>query len=297
MSLPTKVRNAFANRAFAYRKKLARRLVIGSPRPEDPETFAASLNETQGLFVRWNAERLGISEAESLRRYAGSWHTVSGGHRGVGFEILMFLNQEIFSVFFGNDEKELFDTYRFHGHRDLLRQMIFPEPRFTPDHPVVAGLADRSEIDILDFGCGLAQRSRFLAAHLQRQGKRVRVHLADIPSVESEFLSWMGSNTDLDITFLPCTAANPIPDLPNCDVLVATEFFEHVTDPLAYFERFDRVLRPGGFLWTDVADHEEGFLHVCPQLGDLRATLAERNYASLETHVLYRKGAPAPGTA
>ncbi len=289
MGITRRVRNAVSGRAFTVRKKLVRRLVTGSPARRTPAEFAASLNVTQRLFVRWNAERLGVTEEESLRRYQYSWELVDGGHRGIGFEILMYLSQEIYSVFFGNGPAELFDTYRFHGHRDLLRQMIFPEPALDADHPAVAAVADRAEVAILDFGCGLAQRSRFLARFLRGRGVAARVYLADIPSVESEFLEWVGANTDEDLVFLPCSRGTPIPELPACDVIVATEFFEHVDDPLTYFGRFDEKLRSGGILWTDVADHEEGFLHLTPRLGPLREEMARRGYRAIEPHVLYRK--------
>lgn len=289
MSIVRKIRNRASGRLFTWRKRLLRRVTVGSPGKTDLAAFAASLNRTQRLFVRWNAARLGISEQDSLRRYHYSWQAVADGHQGARFELFMYLNQEIFSVFFGNREEELFETYRFHGYRDLLRKLVMPEPAFTVNHPVVQGLADRGEIQILDFGCGLAQRARALAEFLQTSGKRVRLALADIPSVEAEFLEWMGDNTEMEITVLPCTRETPIPELPECDVIIATEFFEHVNDPLTYFRKFDERLRTGGFLWTDVADHEEGFLHVCPQLGALRAEIAARGYKEIQRNVLFRK--------
>ena len=82
MGLLAKIRNAITIRGFVYRKKLIRRLVVGSPAKVDDATFATSFNRTQKLFVKWNADRLGVTEAESLSRYNYSWHTVSGGHRG-----------------------------------------------------------------------------------------------------------------------------------------------------------------------------------------------------------------------
>lgn len=290
MSLFRKVSRALEARAFNTRKKVARRLILGPEGRNRQSPPSAPFNRTQELFIRWNAERLGLTLEESRRRYLQSWNTVSGGHRGVGFEIFMYLNQEIFSVFFGNNDDELFDTYNFHGYRDLLRQMIFPEPEFGPGHPVVTGLEDLQEISILDFGCGLAQRSRFLADYLKGQGKQVRLYLADIPSIAEPFLVWMGEQSDVETVFLPCTRENPIPAIPECHVLVATEFFEHVSNPVEYFHRFDEKLQAKGFLWTDVADHEEGFLHVSPDLSELRGVLAERGYVDIEPHVILRKG-------
>ena len=58
----------------------------------------------------------------------------------------------------------------------------------------------------------------------------------------------------------------PIPALPGIDMCFTTEFFEHVHDPLPYFERIHGKLARGGLLVTGVMDHHAGFLHVSPQL-------------------------------
>lgn len=289
MSFFNRVYGAIAYRLFNLKKRLLLRLVVGRKKRGDRSIPTEPLNKTQELFVQWNAERLGISHEESMSRYLHSWNVTAGGHRGAGFELFLYLNQEIFSVFFGNSADELYDTYKFHEYRDLLRQMVFPEPDFGPDHPIVQGLEGLQEICILDFGCGMAQRSRSLAEYLQGQGKKVRLHLADIPTIADSFLIWIGENTNLDLEFLPCTKDNLTPELPYFHVLVATEFFEHVSNPIKYFHYFDDKLQPGGFLWTNVADHEEGFLHVSPELIDLRAELKNRGYRNLEPHVILQK--------
>ncbi len=81
----------------------------------------------------------------------------------------------------------------------------------------------------------------------------------------------------------------PIPEIPECDICQATEFFEHVHDPVAYFDSIDAKLRSGGLLVTGVMDHHADFLHVSPSLHALRDRLAARGYTELVPHRVLRR--------
>jgi len=83
----------------------------------------------------------------------------------------------------------------------------------------------------------------------------------------------------------------PIPALPRCDVCFATEFFEHVYDPVAYLDRFHQALNSGGLLITDVSDHESEFMHVSPKLERLRQRIAELGFEEIRPLTLFRKTA------
>ena len=93
------------------------------------------------------------------------------------------------------------------------------------------------------------------------------------------------------MTFLDCSIEVPIPSLPSFDVLIATEFFEHVHDPLSYFDRFNDKLAPGGLMLTQLDDHHDEFMHVCPDLRDLRERVRQHGYAEIDRRRLYRKPA------
>jgi hypothetical protein len=176
----------------------------------------------------------------------------------------------------------------------FLMMLGYLEPTWDEDQPVVRALTGRSgrdEIVIADFGCGLAQHSRTLAAHLVRQGARVRLVLADSPTLRKDFLLWLGAKTNIPTTFLDCTPETPAPKLPACDVLVATEFFEHVHDPLMYFERFNAALRVDGLLITHLADVAREYMHVCTDLGPLRNRIRSLGYEEIQSRRLYRKTA------
>jgi 2-polyprenyl-3-methyl-5-hydroxy-6-metoxy-1,4-benzoquinol methylase len=254
-----------------------------------PDRQAAGLTRTQEMFLQWNADRLGISLEESARRYAASWAVLPGGHSGRAFGRFNGTAHEVFRVFFDDNATEIFDTYRYHGPMHFLVMLTYPEPKWSATDLIVKELSKRPQVSILDFGCGLAQQSRTLAEYLHNHGIKVSLTLADIPTLRQEFLVWWGRHTGIPTTFLPCTGATPIPELPEHDLCQTTEFFEHVHDPVAYFDRIDAKLARGGLLVTGTMDHHADFMHVSPKLGLLRARIAERGYEVLVAERILRK--------
>ena len=254
-----------------------------------PDRHAEGMTRTQEAFVQWNAERLGIPIEESMRRYAASSAVLPGGHGGGEFGKFNGIAHEVFRVFFEDSATEVFDTYRYHGPMHFLVMLTYPEPMWAASDLIVKELSKRTEVSILDFGCGLAQQSRTLAVYLRDHGLKVRLTLADVPTLRADFLTWWGTHVGIPTTFLHCTLATPIPDLPECDLCQATEFFEHVHDPVVYFDRFDEKLSHGGLLVTGIMDHHADFMHVSPQLGALRTRIANRGYETLVTNRVLRK--------
>lgn len=264
--------------------KLGRFLPNGSNPPPSP-----GLNDTQRMFIRWNAERLGIPEEESGRRFAMSMGAVKGGLSGTEYRAFNKLSYDIFQVFCNDSAKEIYAAYKMHGPMHFLRMLSYKEPVWNDEDTMVRKLLGRSRVDILDFGCGLAQRSRSLAAFLAKKGASVHLHLADIPTIRKDFLLWLGPKSGISIDFLDCTLENPIPDLPPCDLVLAIDFFEHVYDPVLYFERFDASMKGGSLIEADVADHEDEFMHVSPKLGKLRERIGSYGYKELIKSRLYEK--------
>jgi 2-polyprenyl-3-methyl-5-hydroxy-6-metoxy-1,4-benzoquinol methylase len=156
-------------------------------------------------------------------------------------------------------------------------------------HPVIRGLAQREDITILDFGCGLAQSSWSLARHLLENGKRVTLVLVDIPTIRKSFLLWMGERTGVPIGFLDCTPDIALPALPPCNVCIALDVFEHLHEPLRILRGLDAALLPGGFLVTDVKDHKPEFMHVSPDLTSLRRELEFLGYEEIRPSALFLK--------
>jgi cyclopropane fatty-acyl-phospholipid synthase-like methyltransferase len=241
------------------------------------------------MFLEWNAERLGIPLAESTRRYRSSLAVLPGGHTGRAFGKFNGVAHEIFRVFFDNRPQEMFDTYKYHGPMHFLVHLTYPEPQLAATDLIVKHLSKKSQVSILDFGCGLAQQSRTLAEYLHRNGVAVRLTLADVPTIAESFLLWWGRKSGIPTTFLACTNEVPIPELPECDYCQATEFFEHVYNPEDYFDRFDEKLVGGGLLITGIMDHFSDFMHVSPRLGGLRDRIRSRGYEVLVRDQVLRK--------
>jgi 2-polyprenyl-3-methyl-5-hydroxy-6-metoxy-1,4-benzoquinol methylase len=248
---------------------------------------------TQTMFQEWNAERLGISLEESRKRYVRSRRAFPRGHVGRGYRAFNDTAYEVLQVFFSDTPAEAFTAYVHHSPMHFLMMLGYKEPTREDNEPLIRALnatGKREKVSILDFGCGLAQQSRTLAANLIADGVQVSLTLADIPTLRKDFLVWLTKRMNIPTTFLECTAAAPIPDaLPPCDVLFATEFFEHVHDPMKYFERFHPLLSPGGIMITNLADHHEEFMHVSPNLKALRDRVASLGYVELAPSRLYRK--------
>lgn len=255
-----------------------------------PDRRASGMTRTQQMFLEWNAERLGISVEESKRRYAASSAVFPGGHVGRAFDKFNGNMHALFRVFFDDTRAEVFDTYQFLGPLHFLTFLTYPEPQWSQSDLIVKeAVHGRSRVSIMDFGCGLAHQSRALAQFLHDQGIAVTLTLADTATLRADFLTWWGKTVGIPTTFLPCTKSVPTPELPDMDVCFATEFFEHVHDPMPYFGHIDHKLADGGLLITGVMDHHAGFLHVHPQLQQLRLELQSRHYTELVTNRIFKK--------
>lgn len=248
-----------------------------------------TLNQTQTWFCEWNAERLGISHEESLRRYLHSLAAIPGGRRSAEFRLFNEFSHELFRPFADDSPGEVFEAYRFHAPLHFLTMLGYDEPAWSDDDPIVQGLPREGPVSILDYGCGLAQASRGLAALLRERGQAVRLALVDLPTIRRGFLSWIGERMGVEVENLDVTPETPIPELRECHVCFATEVFEHMYDPLPTFERIEQVIAPGGFLVTNVRDHHKEFMHVSPNLAALRERLDDLGYTALRPNQLFRK--------
>ena len=165
----------------------------GGACPELSPIFPASerpLTETQLSFVAWNAEKLNISQDESLSRYRDSLAAFPDGHAGRQYWAFNDKSYQVFRVFFDDTPGEIHAAYQFHAHMHFLRMLSYPDPKIH-DSDLPSLLNKRREVSILDFGCGLAHFSRALARWLRNRGTEVTLTLADIPTTRKEFLVWL----------------------------------------------------------------------------------------------------------
>lgn len=261
------------------------------PNDHDPvfARWKAGLTRTQHNFVAWNAERLGISLDRSYQRYFRSNNAVPSGLIGPEFRRLGNQMHELFSVLTDDSETEVFESYQFHARMHFLRMLAYPEPQFAVNNPLIAALKGRNPVRITDFGCGLAQVSRAVAARLAEDEIPVDLTLCDIPTLRKDFLIWMGAHGGIPTRFLDCTPDRPIPPLPPSDLFVITEVFEHLHDPIPYFDAIEASLSPGAILLTDVSDHEDEFFHVSPDLSVIRDRLNGGGFTTVRPNKVYVK--------
>lgn len=269
--------------------KLRTRLIGSITKFSTQGTNPKTLTNTQKSFVAWNAERLGISTKESQETYFASWSAIPGGHSGLDYRSFNDLSFKLFQVFLSNTGDEIYTAYQHHGLMHFLRMLSYSEPQWSANDLVVEHLGSYSTVDIVDYGCGLAQRSRSLANYLKDKGIVARLFLVDIPTIRKEFLLWLGAQSGIETNFLDCTVSSPIPALPDCDICIATEFFEHVYEPLKYFDHIHSVLRKDGILVTNISDHKREFVHVSPNLQSLRNRIHELNYDVLKKNKVFKK--------
>lgn len=254
--------------------------------PEQPQL---RLSQLQEMFCSWNAERLGISEAESRQRYERSWNVLAGGHRGPAYREFGAVSHDIYSVFWNDCENEMFAACKMHEYLHLLRMIAYAKPSWTDENVVVHELLKLPSVSIIDYGCGMAQSSMALAEFLKARNKEVRLTLVDIPSIVTDFLMWTTSRLGLDASFLGCTSESPLPKMPPCNIVIATEVFEHIHEPVQAFQELHTALAPGGFMVTDVSDHAEEFMHVSPNLAPLREEIKKLGYQEIEQNRIFRK--------
>src|SRR5512147_3114252 len=104
----------------AIRGLIERRVLRGEP--------PRRLNPWQEAFCVWNAERLGISVAESRNRFDCSWAALAGGHRGQSFKMHAHAQMELCRPFWGNTPEEIRLAYTAHEPLQFLRLLSYDEP-------------------------------------------------------------------------------------------------------------------------------------------------------------------------
>lgn len=247
------------------------------------------LNLWQEGFCEWNGQRLRIPLGDAVERYRRSWNAFPGGHAGEEFRHFCLQQENVFSVLADDTPQEVHQAYKLHSWLFLLRQIAQPVPTWHDGDPVLEGLSEDASPVIVDFGCGMAQAAISLSLALRERGVEPQLFLADLPTVRLEFVAWLCRRLGLDSVAAVCTVENPVPDLPRARLVIANEVFEHLHDPVSTFIRLDSALDSGGFLLTNVADHEPEFMHVSPDLSALRQRIAGRRYVELKPNLLFRK--------
>ncbi|CAN5627304.1 hypothetical protein BH23PSE1_BH23PSE1_11980 [soil metagenome] len=67
------------------------------------------------------------------------------------------------------------------------------------------------------------------------------------------------------------------------------------TIPVGYVEALDRLVAPGGVVFSNVKQHQKGLMHVSPNLSVARARLIALGYQELVPECVFAKPAHGAG--
>jgi SAM-dependent methyltransferase len=175
-----------------------------------------------------------------------SLYASAGSPNSVGFR------QHLDSCFAGRTSPGLLkgayeDAAMLYSMRLMLAferySMLVPYMAFLP-----SGAGPGSAIDVLDYGGGVSDIGLLLA------GRGARVTLCDLDDAKLSFAAWRYRVRGFELTTLPVTDPETLPVFPaeSYDLIVTTEIFEHLRDPLAALTNVARALRMGGCLFDSM---------------------------------------------
>jgi len=262
--------------------------------------YKADPNRLMTGFADWTANRLNISVVEARRRVDASNGLMVGGWAGDSYDSFMADSYKLFSPFVIDSPEEVMRSYMFHAPMEFLRYLSYPVADNYAWPGLDAGIAHliathsgESHIRIVDYGCGLAGSSFFIAEELRLQNKVVELWLFDVPTLRRHFLAWYCARYDgVRCILKDIIHADLPPSLPQeVHLVVATEVFEHLYPSAARLvaSNIVRALRAGGWLKTQLADHDSGFGHVTPKLDDVREHLLALGLREINHPFLYVK--------
>jgi hypothetical protein len=279
-----KVKNRWARYATKFDRYWNRHRIRTADR-----TRNVALNPWQEAFCQWQAGRMGLATSDVVDRFRQSLSVLRGGHRSPNFSRYAAASHQLFLPFASDRPAEVVDLYEFHAYLHFLAHLGHPPVLWPTNYPVFERIDEWETVAICDFGCGLAHQSVTLAREMRARGKRVTLHLCDIPSINLEFLDWFCAREGFEAETWKCTAAAPFPPFPPCVVLIATEILEHVHDPVHYVDHLDRLVAPGGAIVTNTSMHKRHFGHVSPDLSAARRRFRELGYAEPIRDRIFRK--------
>ncbi|MGZ4693946.1 MAG: class I SAM-dependent methyltransferase [Acidimicrobiales bacterium] len=257
--------------------RLLRRLVHGAI---TGGAVATALNRYEREFVAWTAERHGTTLEAAEQRFISGRSALRGGYGGGEYRWLNGVLYDALSPFYSDGPGAVLDSYRYYAPVHLLRMTAYPVPGWTDE--VLVRLSGRERVRIVDYGCGLAHGSLAVAEALKDRGVDVHLTVVDLDTIKLEFLSWMLDRTD--VPHVVETAGSEPVEVGPWDLLVATEFFEHVHDPVRYFEHLDSSADDGAVMVAGIHDHKAEFMHVSPDLHELRAAVTKRYRSTGDVH-------------
>lgn len=245
-----------------------------------PGTAAAGCATYRQDYIEFVAARRNLSAVEAGVLVSRAEAQFNGGWRGNDYRHFTELALETFRPLYDEtSDTELIRTYQFHSALDFLRMLGYGIPDATEIDPIMRHLAGKKQVDIVDYGCGLAHRTIAVARILIKEGVKVRLTLVDIRrELHVEFLGFLCRKYGMEHEFIEVTAERLYPSLPPHDYSDNVSVLEHVREPLRVIENTHAALRPGGVFLAAIEDEIHEMMHISPNLLAVRDRLQALGY-------------------
>ena len=210
------------------------------------------------------------------------------------------------------DEKDIIDSYRFHELMHTFRQISYSYPKktqhglknqlqkilneiiyimrelilkpflrkFRKKKTSKYNIKEISEFImnnikkppiIVDYGCGLA----YISFNIAKINKNTKVYLLDIDCLHLDFIEYYFKKNKIDIDVIRITKDNLYPKLPNHNICIANQVFEHLLDPVRAFNNIFESLEKGGLLIGEFSNKSSELFHVSPNLSIIRERIGK----------------------
>jgi 2-polyprenyl-3-methyl-5-hydroxy-6-metoxy-1,4-benzoquinol methylase len=154
-----------------------------------------------------------------------------------------FITKDKVGSFFTQNDTVLFESLIQATPNYILRRLQLPN---WPDYARIVNILDlveRKNLRILDYGCGSADVSLYLAT------KGFDITIVDISGGNLEPARKRFEIRSLPVTAIGATPTKPIPDLCGTyDIIIALEVIEHVRHPFELLNLFKRASHRGTIL-------------------------------------------------
>lgn len=109
------------------------------------------------------------------------------------------------------------------------------------------------QFDVLDYGCGVSDIGLLFSLF----GSKVTI--ADLDNDRFNFVIWRFHRRGYNPQVIRISSTEIYPELPESkfDLIIATELFEHVRDPMKLLSNFTKSLKRGGYLFDSMGGRFE----------------------------------------
>jgi len=176
-----------------------------------------------------------------------------------GFPNTLRFKQNLSKFFDGktNNDRHLKDAYEDAAFHYTLRLML-AYTRHNQILPYLDFLVKKSDkpltkFHVLDYGCGVSDVGILLGS------LGAKVTIADLADKKFSFAEWRFKRRGISVDTVSIKDSSVYPNLgeDKYDLILVTEVFEHVRDPLTLLRRLTTALHRGGFLLDSMAGEFE----------------------------------------